>query len=1049
MRSFLLKFCLPCLVLLLCTHTFVQAAHIIGGEITYKFLDSTTTGGRSYRYLLTFNIYIDEATSGAQATGLQFAIYHANTNQRIGDAILLDNPEPVNITPVLPPGCRIPGIENFGILLFSYETIVTLPYSSEGYHIIYERCCRNDEVVNLQPFSGNTFYAFIAAPDLPNNSAVFSEVAIPYICVRDTNTVVNNAVDADGDRLEYRFVRPYTGGTREDPVPQPPFIYDFPPDLVSYNADYNYVEPFGENSVAQINLATGITNYAAPSVGNYVVAIEVREYRAVNDSTEVLVGIVRRELQLLVGDCPVNNMPKFSSASTDTLQYNVEAGEKLCFTVEATDIENDSLVLSATGDILLGTNGYSGPLASFPAVIKKGSVSSPFCWQTTCDTPPGTYQITVKAQDKGCPPKTNTVIYLIKLLPVRKKPVIRGSKSVCPGVTLVDYSVEARSGYTYAWTVDGGTIASGQGNASIKVNWGLTNPSASVAVLLTSQAGCQSEEAILPVKINKALTPPEPEGPDTLCVADGRNLLYEIVYTNGSTYQWQISGGKIISQQLNQVTVSWETAGKGLLWVKEFSNQAEICEGISDTLSVLLYASPDSTLTIAGKNSMCALEKGISYTLSGAPDSDYTWEITGGTIVSGQHSPTILVDWNEEGTHQLSVQETSVAGCSGKLIAISITVHPNPTTGITGNDLTICPQGLTNKTYTVQGNDSSTFQWTIGGGEIISGQGTSQILVNWQAEGVKTLTVHETTASGCTGQIITFPLVVDASAISINYVSVGADLAKDSLITLTFQAVNTSNFGHKLSVHRQNLTSGGPWESIQTNLSSATTGFTDQPLPTQSNTYQYKVSLVNACGFVVEPLPHQTILLAGEANEKEESTTLHWNAYKNWPLGVRQYEIWRQLDQSSQFELYEIVSNQTYSYTKANAKEGFYHCYKIKAIAEHDIHTFSWSNAACLSFQHELVLYNVITPNQDGYNDRWQVTNIELYPDNELVIYNRWGKEVYRKQKYSGEWEGAGLSNGIYYYTLTISSTDYTTTNAGDGFPASQRLIKGWISLLR
>ena len=65
----------------------------------------------------------------------------------------------------------------------------------------------------------------------------------------------------------------------------------------------------------------------------------------------------------------------------------------------------------------------------------------------------------------------------------------------------------------------------------------------------------------------------------------------------------------------------------------------------------------------------------------------------------------------------------------------------------------------------------------------------------------------------------------------------------------------------------------------------------------------------------------------------------------------------------------------------------------------------------------------VITPeNADGRNDFLFFDNIDQFPDNELVVYNRWGSVIYRAQPYQNDW--SGLYNGTrlpeadYYYVL-------------------------------
>lgn len=64
------------------------------------------------------------------------------------------------------------------------------------------------------------------------------------------------------------------------------------------------------------------------------------------------------------------------------------------------------------------------------------------------------------------------------------------------------------------------------------------------------------------------------------------------------------------------------------------------------------------------------------------------------------------------------------------------------------------------------------------------------------------------------------------------------------------------------------------------------------------------------------------------------------------------------------------------------------------------------------------VLYipNLITPNGDGKNDEWIITNTEgLY---DVSIFNRWGDRVYREESYTNDWTAENLSDGTYYYEI-------------------------------
>ena len=89
------------------------------------------------------------------------------------------------------------------------------------------------------------------------------------------------------------------------------------------------------------------------------------------------------------------------------------------------------------------------------------------------------------------------------------------------------------------------------------------------------------------------------------------------------------------------------------------------------------------------------------------------------------------------------------------------------------------------------------------------------------------------------------------------------------------------------------------------------------------------------------------------------------------------------------------------------------------------------------------IIYNALTPNGDGVNDYWKIKGIELYPNNSVVIMDRWGKIVAEIQHYdngANRWDGLDkdgqmVPNGTYYYFLTIS--EY------------QSMYKGWVFLYR
>ena len=73
---------------------------------------------------------------------------------------------------------------------------------------------------------------------------------------------------------------------------------------------------------------------------------------------------------------------------------------------------------------------------------------------------------------------------------------------------------------------------------------------------------------------------------------------------------------------------------------------------------------------------------------------------------------------------------------------------------------------------------------------------------------------------------------------------------------------------------------------------------------------------------------------------------------------------------------------------------------------------------------------NIVTPNDDGYNDTWNI----LFPDRiqgcEVNIFNRWGQLVFQTNDYNNTWAGTKdneeLPDGVYYYSITCSDKEFT-----------------------
>jgi gliding motility-associated-like protein len=79
-------------------------------------------------------------------------------------------------------------------------------------------------------------------------------------------------------------------------------------------------------------------------------------------------------------------------------------------------------------------------------------------------------------------------------------------------------------------------------------------------------------------------------------------------------------------------------------------------------------------------------------------------------------------------------------------------------------------------------------------------------------------------------------------------------------------------------------------------------------------------------------------------------------------------------------------------------------------------------------------IMNTITPNGDGMNDELifeilEFSPAEDFPDNEIIIFNRWGDIIFEQRPYTNDWRGFNsngekLPQGTYYYVLRLNLAD-------------------------
>jgi gliding motility-associated-like protein len=72
----------------------------------------------------------------------------------------------------------------------------------------------------------------------------------------------------------------------------------------------------------------------------------------------------------------------------------------------------------------------------------------------------------------------------------------------------------------------------------------------------------------------------------------------------------------------------------------------------------------------------------------------------------------------------------------------------------------------------------------------------------------------------------------------------------------------------------------------------------------------------------------------------------------------------------------------------------------------------------------DLVVFSGFSPNGDGINDNFTVVGLDKYAKSQLVVFNRFGNQVFEANNYKNDWggtfDGKPLPDGTYFWMLDV-----------------------------
>jgi gliding motility-associated-like protein len=663
----------------------------------------------------------------------------------------------------------------------------------------------------------------------------------------------------------------------------------------------------------------------------------------------------------------------------------------------------------AGGNVTLTSSAGTSYLWSNGATTQSINVSSA-----------GSYTVQV-TNASGCQSAASAAtVVTVNAIPVTPTITAGGPTTFCAGGSV---TLTSSAGTSYLWS-------NGATTQSINVT-----TSGSYSVIVINASGCQSAASVATVITVNAL-PGTPtitaDGPTTFCAGGSVNL----TSSAGTIYLW--------SDGATTPSINITTAGN---YTVQVTNASGCQSALSAATLVTVNALPATpTITANGSTTFC---DGGSVTLSSSAGSTYLWS-NGATTAS--------INITTSGSY--AVQVTNASGCQSAMSAatvVTVNVFPatptitagGPTTFCDGNSVTLTSSAgtiylwsngattpginVTNSgNYTVQVTNASGCQSATSVATIIT-VNDLPVIPTITAEGPTTFCAGDSVtltssagtsylwSNGATTPSINVTLA-ESYTVQVSNTS-GCESAPSIATDVTVNALpltTASNNGPVCAGSALNLTGGpagmtiyywsGPGEftSLLQNPSVSDSATLDM-----AGDYTLTIANANGCtntamqSIIVNETP---IAVAGP----DQDLKFTFETQMNSELSASETGEWSIISGSGHIS---DIHSPTTMVTKLSIGENKFLWKVMNGSCE--------DTAVVKITVHDLFVPSVITPNGDGKNDYFKIS--EFSGKAELIIFNRWGNEEYTNANYLNDWDGrnnrgAELPADTYFYVLKFEN---------------------------
>ena len=586
----------------------------------------------------------------------------------------------------------------------------------------------------------------------------------------------------------------------------------------------------------------------------------------------------------------------------------------------------------------------------------------------------------------------------------------------------------ALSGTTFNWSstatdVNGATLGTGNVISQVLTSTGSQIGNVQYSIIPTNN-GCSGAPIIVTVIVTPKPTLIATAASNSICSGSQTAINLAGSIPGSTNFSWNliqnnvtggfVGTGNVIAQTLSTITNSSGEA------VYAITPEVNGCRGITTTFSIIVNPIPVAIINPASGQTLCSGQTTAISFSSPVINTIFNWTIVNQTNINGvlptsgsgtSITQTLSVIPPSVGTVTYEVTPIS-NGCSGLPAQVSVNVNPIPDFSTVPTPTPIC-SGDTTSIVLMPSVTGTVLTWTVVQNGVTGALGDSGTSINQVLEttrnavGNATYTII-TELNGCIGTPISVTQIVNPLP---QPSIIGGNICMDALgVTLTTYTLDSglNNTDYTFEWFLNNVLQSG---SSNTFVASVAGPYS--VIATNSTTGCVSSSVFAT---VTSSVPATSISAVGSFA----------------------------FDQNATITVTALAPNPNYQYALDYGALQYSNVFTNVNPGNHLVTVTDTNGCTNLSTNVFIIGYpTFFTPNNDGFNDYWNIIGLENQPTANIFIFDRYGKLLKQISSKSLGWDGT------YLGALMPSSDYWFTVEYIEPFTTDLKVFKSHFSLKR